>query len=120
MDSLDDNCIQYKNYFPQHKKPFIVAINKYISLSIKKSKAGNLFRFISNSFRISYNSYQLRTKTKTPWPESANELYRPSDRRLSTKIVSTYADRGSHVVSVTDPYGRSLGFPDQSRYFSFK
>jgi hypothetical protein len=43
--------------------------------------------------------------TITPWPESANELYRPSDRRLSAKLVPTFADRGSHVVSVMDPYG---------------
>jgi hypothetical protein len=29
----------------------------------------------------------------TPWPESASELYRPSERRLSTKLVLTFADR---------------------------
>jgi hypothetical protein len=33
-------------------------------------------------------------KENTPWPESANELYRPSDRRLSAKLVPTFADRG--------------------------
>jgi hypothetical protein len=27
--------------------------------------------------------------------------------------VPTFADRGCHVVSVTDPYGRILGFLDQ-------
>jgi hypothetical protein len=32
--------------------------------------------------------------TKTPWPESASELYRPSDRCLSAKLVQTFADRG--------------------------
>jgi hypothetical protein len=31
-----------------------------------------------------------------------------------------FADRGCHVVSVTDPYGRILGFLDKSRYFSIK
>jgi hypothetical protein len=31
-----------------------------------------------------------------------------------------FADRGCHVVSVTDPYGRVLGFPDRSHYFSMK
>jgi hypothetical protein len=31
-----------------------------------------------------------------------------------------FADRGCHVVSVTDPYGRILGFLDRSRYFSIK
>jgi hypothetical protein len=33
-------------------------------------------------------------KTKTPWPQSASELYRLSDRRLSAKLVPTFADRG--------------------------
>jgi hypothetical protein len=28
---------------------------------------------------------------KTPWPESASELYRPSDRRLLAKLVPTFA-----------------------------
>jgi hypothetical protein len=51
-------------------------------------------------------------KTKTPWPESASELYRPSDRRLLAKLVPSFADRGCHVVNVTDPYGRILGFLD--------
>jgi hypothetical protein len=31
-----------------------------------------------------------------------------------------FADRGCHVVSMTDPYGRILGFIDQSLYFSIK
>jgi hypothetical protein len=34
--------------------------------------------------------------------------------------LPTCADRGCHVVSVTDPYGRILGFLDRSRYFSTK
>jgi hypothetical protein len=29
---------------------------------------------------------------KIPWSESVSELYRPSDRRLSAKLVSTFAD----------------------------
>jgi hypothetical protein len=52
-------------------------------------------------------------KKTYPWPESAIELYLPRDRRLSTKFMSTFADRGCHVVSVTDPYGRILGFLDR-------
>jgi hypothetical protein len=39
---------------------------------------------------------------ETPWPESANELYLLSDRRLA-KLVPSFAYRGWHVVSVTDP-----------------
>jgi hypothetical protein len=47
----------------------------------------------------------------TPWP---------SDRRLSAKLVPSFADRGCNVASATDPHGRNLGFLDRSRYFSFK
>jgi hypothetical protein len=54
------------------------------------------------------------------WPESASELYRPSDRRLLAKLVLTFADRGCHVVSVMDPYDRILGFLDRSNYFFFQ
>jgi hypothetical protein len=39
----------------------------------------------------------------TSWLESASELYRPSDLRLSAILVPTFTDRGCHVVSVTDP-----------------
>jgi hypothetical protein len=57
---------------------------------------------------------------KTPWAESASELCRLIDRHLSAKLVPTFADRGCHVVSVTDPYAHILGFLDRRRYFSIK
>jgi hypothetical protein len=57
---------------------------------------------------------------KTLWPESASELYRLGDRRLSAKLVSTFAHRGCHVVSVTDPYGHILDSLEQSCYFFFQ
>jgi hypothetical protein len=55
-----------------------------------------------------------KQKEQTLWFESASELYRPSDRRLSAKLLPTFGDRGCHVVSVTDPYGRILGFQDRN------
>jgi hypothetical protein len=45
---------------------------------------------------------------------------RPSDRRMSAKLVPTFADRGCRVVSAADPHGRILGFLDRSRYFSIQ
>jgi hypothetical protein len=39
--------------------------------------------------------------TITPWPESASELYRSSDRRMSAKLVPTFADRSCYGYSVT-------------------
>jgi hypothetical protein len=62
----------------------------------------------------------LRRIKKTPWSESASELYRPSDRRLSVKLVPSFAEWKWHEVSVTDPYSRILGFLDRSRYFFFQ
>jgi hypothetical protein len=41
-----------------------------------------------------------------------------TDRATATCRRS--ADRGCHMVSVTDPYGRILDFLDRSRYFSIK
>jgi hypothetical protein len=73
-----------------------------------------------SSLFLSSFSLILITNKQTPWSESASELYRPSDRRLSAKLVPTFVDRGCHVVSVTDPYKRVLGFLDRSRYFSIK
>jgi hypothetical protein len=52
-------------------------------------------------------------ETLTQWFESASELYRPSDRRLSAKLVPTFAHKGCYVVSVADPYGHIFGFLDR-------
>jgi hypothetical protein len=43
---------------------------------------------------------------QTPRLQSASELYRPSDRRLSVKLVPTLADRRCRVVNATNPHGR--------------
>jgi hypothetical protein len=60
-----------------------------------------------------------KERKKTPWLQSASELYLPSDR-LSAKVVPTFADRRCHVVIATDLYCRILGFLDRSRYFFFQ
>jgi hypothetical protein len=67
-----------------------------------------------------YYIIMSKLKTKTPWPESASELYRPSYSRLSAKLVPTFADRGCNVVSAADPYGHILSFLDRRRYFFFR
>jgi hypothetical protein len=63
---------------------------------------------------------KLKKKKLDFVPELASELYRPSDCRLSAKLMQTFADRGCLVVSVTNPYGRILGFLDRNRYFFSK
>jgi hypothetical protein len=64
--------------------------------------------------------YKCEEVKNTQWPQAASKLYRPSDSRLSAKLVSTFADIGCHVVSMTDPYGRILAFLDRSPYFFFQ
>jgi hypothetical protein len=56
-------------------------------------------------------------KQRTPWPEIASELYRPSDRRVSAKLMPTFADRGCRVVSarIPIPYSR-LSRPETSLF----
>jgi hypothetical protein len=49
--------------------------------------------------------------------QSARELYRLSDRRLSAKSVSTFANRGVSRGQPAIPYGSNLDFVDRSRYF---
>jgi hypothetical protein len=70
-------------------------------------------------FNISLKLTIYEKLNSTPWPESASELYRPSDRRLSAKLVPTFADIGCHVVRVTDLYGRILGFLDRNYLWNF-
>jgi hypothetical protein len=57
---------------------------------------------INVSASTAFTAHSFNSK-KTPWPQSLSELYWPSDRRLSAKLVPTFEDRGRHVVSVTDP-----------------
>jgi hypothetical protein len=84
--------------------------------------------FLPNPYPIQYSpvslpldlvSSDIRTnkqkKKQTHWPQSTSELYRPSVRRMSAKLVPTFADRGCRVVSAKDPHGRILGFLDRSR-----
>jgi hypothetical protein len=67
---------------------------------------------------FSYNlTADLRQVEKNPWPESASELHRPSERRLLAKLAPTFSETGCHLVNLTDSYGRVLGFLDQSCYF---
>jgi hypothetical protein len=44
----------------------------------------------------------------------------PSDRCLSAKWLPTFADKGCHMVRVSDPYSRILDFLDRGCYFSIK
>jgi hypothetical protein len=59
------------------------------------------------SIRISFFP-DCHINKQTPWPESASTLYRPSDHRLSAKLVPIFADKECHVVSVMGLYSHNL------------
>jgi hypothetical protein len=60
----------------------------------------------------------LQTHTKKNW---VRERTTPTERPpFVGEVSAVFADRGCHVVSVTDPYGRILGFPDRSCSFFFR
>jgi hypothetical protein len=114
---------------PFHKMSGVLWLQIMLNLRIKHWMLMLILSFAFHSLfsekkQISHKHYRLhivlKVFKKTPWSEFASEPYRPSDRRLSAKWLSTFADRRCHVVSVTDPYGRILGFLDSSRYFSIK
>jgi hypothetical protein len=75
-------------------------------LKFQQRASGVISATVGHTALISEQRTPIHTYTHTPWPESASEPYRQSDRPLSEKLVPTFADRGSHVVSVTDSYGR--------------
>jgi hypothetical protein len=98
-------------------------MNRYAAgILSHKVKTTDFFKLVYHNMSLSSKHENMRSykTTKTLWPESESELYRPSDRSLLAKLVPTFADRGCHVVSMTDPYGRNLGFLDQSRYSFFQ
>jgi hypothetical protein len=83
-----------------------------------------LFNFVPPKLLVDNSNYTQSIMNnynkQTTWPESASELYRPSESRLSTKLVPTFEDRSCRVVSATDLYSRILGFLDRSHYFFFQ
>jgi hypothetical protein len=66
--------------------------------------------FIVTAVNTSYTISELKT-TKN----SVNKLYRPSDGRLSAKLVPTFASIRCRVVSATNFHLHILGFLDRSR-----
>jgi hypothetical protein len=104
-------------------KTFIIKeVHNWTNLNIcKMFKWNALTRVIMIALRPSMSSRQhIHCKhwpiyiLYTPWPESTSELYRLSDRRLSSKLVPTFAyrvvSRGQHNGSPR-PYSR-LSRPD--------
>jgi hypothetical protein len=108
------------NIHPKLNSMNTVLIQTSLLISQPKSVSLNLLHLVPHTHYAKIHGNTTTNNKQTPWSESASELYRLSDCRLSAKWLPTFADKGCHVVSVTDPCGRILGFLDRSRYFSIK
>jgi hypothetical protein len=97
----DNDCFMYVRIFLRSK--FVILAMKYMT----EQK-------LSNPFLKEKRLICKRKVLQKKWPKFASELYRPSDRCLSANLVPTFAGGGCHMVSMMDPYGRVLGFLDQS------
>jgi hypothetical protein len=54
---------------------------------------------VSTAWKEECDNVEFSRTDVTPCPESVSELYRPSDRRLTEKLVPTVADRGGATWS---------------------
>jgi hypothetical protein len=80
-------CSLTKDYFSAHNS-VLVTFHYNPFLQWLFLPRVNLWTIIETVSKTDCNK-----KTETPWSEDANELYRPSDRRLSAKWLPTFADR---------------------------
>jgi hypothetical protein len=105
------NDRQYRKYNLALPPPPDIPDNESANLAVNNSGIRLIHRLKPRTSQIT---------THPPWGIfiklrglSPRENY--TDSRLSTKLMPIFADRGCHVVSVTDPYGRILGFLDRMR-----
>jgi hypothetical protein len=74
-----------------------VAHLKFDSFNMKPLRAilysTFIYQFCATGMKqnVSLCTLTLHFNKGTPWPESASELYRPSDHRLPAKLVSNFA-----------------------------
>jgi hypothetical protein len=119
MSAIPRAITQSSHQFAEYIYIYIYTDCKLKGVLTKKKKNCNH----NEANRITEQRYTLRKnglfykQGENLWFESASELCRPCDLRLSTKLEPTFEDGRCHVISVTDPYGRILDFPDLSYYF---
>jgi hypothetical protein len=79
----------------QKKKLSVIFTYKIESLRCHSSREKSVFALLMNqTLARTYKFLATDKQTKqSPWPESTSELYQPSDRRLSAKLVPAFLDR---------------------------
>jgi hypothetical protein len=102
-----------------HDNPFgIVLVLKRGRIKVYESNTHAIFFAKAPRKNKLFKNLQFCLRYEPPY--SPRCYFLQESRSLSAKWLPTFADRGCHVVSVTDPYGRILGFLHRSLYFSIK
>jgi hypothetical protein len=73
---------------------YVIVVYVFGKVALKRFSLPDNRPFMVSTKRLSLTPLLQPLKLKTPRSESASELYRPSDRRLSAKWLPTFADRG--------------------------
>jgi hypothetical protein len=95
-------------YFPQEQGGPVIPLNT-IDIQDDSMVGGRELIIIKKKLKLNSMVWVRERTIPTERPPLVGEA-----------ILPTCADRGCHVVSVTVPSGRILGFLDRSRYFSIK
>jgi hypothetical protein len=95
---------------PPRVHAHLLKLNNKISTKTVQYKLTDFSHSLQSALKQKTNSVALVRK----------RTLRPSERRLSEKLVPNFADKGCRVVSTTDPHGRFLSFLHWSRYYFFQ
>jgi hypothetical protein len=104
-----DICDEYQSnlnssnllYYKSNKRKFAIdSYDKHVSVVVFEYKIHRKEIFFGKDSRAP------TSLEKTSSPLCASELYRPSDRRLSAKLVPIFPGRGCCVVNATNSHGR--------------
>jgi hypothetical protein len=77
-------------------------------------------KYHKSPFKGSQSNKQTNKQNKLRTLSRRENYIDRATTALLAKLVSTFADRGCLAVSVTDSYGRILGFLDRNRHFFFQ
>jgi hypothetical protein len=112
MQSVESQPTSYSSTLKENVPPKqhlpICGLNSVIS-----KKTGN---FIATAYRTSHSIAAKNSVASVRKRTIPTELL----PLVSEVSANFFAVRGCHVVSVTNPYGRILGFLDRSRYYFFQ
>jgi hypothetical protein len=114
LQCLDEESSSGESSVPQIRSTGQFLLSRlFSSLSVLR----NRFSWVSSVVWCCNLSDIFNVKKKLWAPRSMRDVnYWMGLRKLvSSKLVQTFADRGCHVVSVTNPYDHIVGFLDQRK-----